>query len=765
MSWDVILELMDGRREEADLARPFEPAENEVRVRLARNGNTHTFHFSKVCCVLMQSEAHPAQFSSPEQAMEEVVTVTGNRYRVAVLKNRQSSAGFYGLSMESTHPYKLIFFTTQGVKARRGDRPIGEILADKGLVTHESVDKALKQQKLLRDKRLGDIISRRHDLPRQVIENAIENAQKDGKVSPRKVGDILIEAGLVTREQVDAALSNQDVDKRKKIGRLLIDDGLITEDQLLWALAVKFRMPLINLDTVVPTKNALACLPANLIYSLQVLPLEDDGKRVVVATSEPTDYSISDSLRFYIKRRIELVVATSSQISRGILKYYPKEEYPVEEIISSLSDEQFTVEEETEETGVNEADSQIVTLVNKILLDGYAKKASDIHFEPGQHGDPFQVRYRVDGICRVVHKVPTLFKKAIISRLKILSNLDISERRKPQSGKIVIRHQSKLIEYRVEVTPTVGGNEDAVLRILTCAEPLPLGKMDLAEQNFKALKSILDQPSGFILCVGPTGSGKTTTLHSALKYLNTPEVKIWTVEDPVEITQPGLRQVQVHPKIGLTFAEVLRGFLRSDPDVIMVGEIRDAETAKTAIDACLTGHLVLSTLHTNTAPETIVRLIEMGMDPFNFADALLGVLAQRLTRRLCETCRQPYHPDRETYDELVRIYHTEWFEKHGGAGYSPSLRLMKRVGCDRCNGSGYRGRLAVHELFLCTEEIKKAIRSRANADELRNMALQNGMRTLIMDGIQKVFQGMTDLEEILYVCRYERNGGMETAHP
>ncbi|MBA4423206.1 MAG: type II secretion system protein E [Syntrophus sp. (in: bacteria)] len=759
MNYDLILELMDGRREEADLARPFQPAENEIRVKLARNGNTQTFHFSIVCCVMMKPKASPKMFSSLEQPLEEVITMTGNRYHVAVLKDQQFPNGFYGLQPDLTHPYTLIFFTTRGVKSRQEDRPIGAILEDKGLVTPSSIDKVLKQQKILREKRLGDIISEQHHMQHQIIEDAIENAHKSGKVSHRmKVGDILVEAGLVTKAQVETALLSQDTDKRKKIGRLLIEEGLITEDQLLKALAVKFRMPFIDLNTMVPTKEALACLSADIVHRLQVLPLEDDGKRIVVATSEPTDYSIPDSLRFYIKRRIELVVTTAAQIREAILKYYPKEEHHLEEIISNLSDDHLSVEEELEEAGINETDSQIVSLVNKILIEGYAKRASDIHFEPGQRGEPFQLRYRIDGICQVAHQIPTMFKRAIISRLKIMSNLDISERRKPQSGKIIILHQNNPIEYRVEVTPTIGGNEDAVLRILTAAKPMPLEEMALSEPNLKALKSILDQPNGFILCVGPTGSGKTTTLHSALKYLNTTEIKIWTVEDPVEITQAGLRQVQVHAKIGVNFHEVLRSFLRSDPDVIMIGEMRDAETAKTAIEACLTGHLVLSTLHTNTAPETVVRLIEMGMDPFTFADALLGILAQRLARRLCEKCKKPYHPDKQTYDELVQIYDAQWFQQHGGESYSPDLRLMKKVGCDICNGSGYRGRVAIHELFLSTEEIKKAIRHRANADELRLMALKDGMKTLIMDGIQKVFQGITDLEEILQVCRYERKG-------
>jgi len=294
------------------------------------------------------------------------------------------------------------------------------------------------------------------------------------------------------------------------------------------------------------------------------------------------------------------------------------------------------------------------------------------------------------------------------------------------------------------------------LRILPSSFPLPLEKIDFSESNLNAFRSILSQPYGIILCVGPTGSGKTTTLHSALRHLNTPEVKIWTVEDPVEITQEGLRQVQVQSKIGLTFQEVLRSFLRSDPDIIMIGEMRDAETAKTAIEASLTGHMVLSTLHTNSAPETITRLIEMGMDPFNFADALLGVLAQRLARRLCIKCKEPYHPNKQEYDELVQIYDPHAFEEQKGKAYSADLILMKKVGCETCNGSGYKGRIAIHELLINTDSIKQSIRQKAMIDDTRRLALREGMRTLLMDGIQKVFQGLTDRSEILQICRHEK---------
>jgi type II secretory ATPase GspE/PulE/Tfp pilus assembly ATPase PilB-like protein len=366
--------------------------------------------------------------------------------------------------------------------------------------------------------------------------------------------------------------------------------------------------------------------------------------------------------------------------------------------------------------------------------------------------EPFTIRYRVDGECYIAHKIPSIHKAAIISRLKILSELDIAERRRPQSGKIMLRYEGRKIEYRIEVTPTVGNQEDAVLRILAASKPLPLDAMGFSGTNLARFKEIITKPYGIILCVGPTGSGKTTTLHSALGHINKPVRKIWTAEDPVEITQPGLRQVQIHPKIGFNFADALRSFLRADPDVIMIGEMRDEETAKIAIEASLTGHLVLSTLHTNSAPETAVRLIEMGMDPFNFSDALLGIMAQRLTRSLCDNCKKTYHPDREEYDELVRSYGREWFTAHKMPDYLPELSLMRKNGCEKCGGTGYKGRIAFHELLVGTKKVKDYIKKSTGVEQLRDLAIEEGMRTLRMDGIMKVFQGITDYEQVNKVC-------------
>jgi len=335
-----------------------------------------------------------------------------------------------------------------------------------------------------------------------------------------------------------------------------------------------------------------------------------------------------------------------------------------------------------------------------------------------------------------------------VQRLKIMARLDISERRKPQDGKIRFKHSKGVIELRVATIPTANQNEDVVMRILAGSKPLPLDKMGFSERNLTRFKEIVQKPYGICLVVGPTGSGKTTTLHSALGFINTEDMKIWTAEDPVEITQKGLRQVQVQPKIEFTFAAAMRSFLRADPDVIMVGEMRDHETAAIGIEASLTGHLVFSTLHTNSAPETITRLLDMEIDPFNFADALLGIMAQRLIRTLCPKCKEGYHPSEEEWDEIMEVYGREFFSGLG-IKYSPDTTLYKPnpKGCAACNNTGYKGRMGVHELLTGTDEIKRAVQRRAPIDELRALALKQGMRTLLQDAMEKALRGVTDIKQ------------------
>jgi type II secretory ATPase GspE/PulE/Tfp pilus assembly ATPase PilB-like protein len=563
-----------------------------------------------------------------------------------------------------------------------------------------------------------------------------------------RVGDILITEGLVTREQVEDVLRTS---AKKKIGAMLIERGLVSEDQLLAALAAKFNIRFIDLSNVTPSLKALTSLSRNVVNQMQILPLELQGKTLVVATSEPTDNTISDSLRFITNYNIMLVTAVSRQIAAAIDRFYNFPSESLDAFIVEMNEDQPIVVEQAEEELYIEPDSKVILLVNRILVEAYQRNVSDIHFEPDLNKGPLQVRYRVDGQCVLTHEIPANHQKEVTARLKIMAKLDIAERRKPQSGKIFLYYQGKTIEYRVEITPTVGGHEDAVLRILTSAKPLPLNKMGFTPDNLTRFKELVQKPYGIILCAGPTGSGKTTTLHSAIATINTPDRKIWTAEDPVEIVQKGLRQVQVNPKIGFNFEQAMRSFLRADPDVIMIGEMRDVETAKTAIAASLTGHLVFSTLHTNSAPETIGRLVEMGLDPYNFSDALLGVMAQRLARKLCEHCKVSYRPSPQEYEEMVVHYGEKWFKEHGLPGLK-DVELKQKTGCAKCGGTGYSGRIALHELLIGSAAVKRAIKKNISVEELRELALQEGSRTLKMDGIQKVLLGITDLQQILRVC-------------
>jgi type II secretory ATPase GspE/PulE/Tfp pilus assembly ATPase PilB-like protein len=417
------------------------------------------------------------------------------------------------------------------------------------------------------------------------------------------------------------------------------------------------------------------------------------------------------------------------------------------------------------------ADNELVRLVNKIIVEAYQQGASDIHIEPRPGKEKTQIRFRKDGSLVNYIEVPASYRSALITRLKIMCDLDISEKRKPQDGKIKFKKFGPLdIELRVATLPTAGGVEDVVMRILAAGEPLPLDAMGFSPYNHENLIKCVEKPYGLFFVCGPTGSGKTTTLHSILGYLNRPDTKIWTAEDPVEITQKGLRQVQVNKKAGLDFATVMKAFLRADPDIIMVGEMRDAETTGIGIEASLTGHLVFATLHTNSAPESIIRLLDMGMDPFNFADALLGILAQRLAKRLCKECKVAYQPSPDEIKQLLHEYseellHTdrwskdpkasmegvykEWTQRYAREG---KFTLYKTKGCPACNDTGYKGRVGLHELLVGTDPVKKLIQEKARVAEILAEALNEGMRTLKMDGIEKVMQGITDMAQVRAVC-------------
>jgi type II secretory ATPase GspE/PulE/Tfp pilus assembly ATPase PilB-like protein len=411
---------------------------------------------------------------------------------------------------------------------------------------------------------------------------------------------------------------------------------------------------------------------------------------------------------------------------------------------------------------VSESDNTLVRLVNRLIADAVTLRASDIHIETYEAPRPVVIRLRVDGELLRHLELPAQYRFALVARLKIMADLDISEHRKPQDGKIdFARFGGPHVELRVVTVPTARGLEDVVLRLLSGLKPMPLDRIGLSAGNLAALRGVMAKAYGLILICGPTGCGKTTTLHSVMRELNTDKRKIWTAEDPVEISQEGLRQVQVNTRIGWTFAAAMRTFLRADPDVIMIGEMRDEETARIAVEASLTGHLVMSTLHTNSAPESITRLLEIGLDPFTFSDSLLGILAQRLVRRLCTDCRVAEPMDDNTLQSLVHQYLASsngigpkpeellarWRREHGDA--QGQLRHWRRVGCPRCEGTGYHGRMGLHEFLVTDETLREKIRHRASAAELQAAGLATGMVTLRQDGIEKVLAGDTDLAEVI----------------
>ena len=569
--------------------------------------------------------------------------------------------------------------------------------------------------------------------------------------------------GIITDRELTEAIGKA---RRNQIDieTILLQELKVTRDDLGKSMEQFYKVPYLGY-------NGSMVLPSSVFEGLNLsflsknfwVPIEKVGNKVVILIDNPFNKDKIQNIKLiFPKKVVELNVGLKADI-RDFLNSTVADSDNDSTSVDEMSDllhalksekDDGVTEIEPEDSGLNaisEEDSTIVKLVNKILVDGYDQGVSDIHIEPGIGKDNMEVRYRIDGTCRVFQEIPPMYKQAVISRLKIMGRLDIAERRMPQDGKIKMKYGGKEVEFRLATCPTVGGNEDALLRILAASKPIPLDKMNFTRRNVDLIKAMASKPYGLILVVGPTGSGKTTTLHSALGHINTRERKIWTAEDPVEITQKGLRQVQMLPKIGLDFARAMRAFLRGDPDVIMVGEMRDVETCSIGLEASLTGHLVFSTLHTNSAPETITRLTDMGMNPLNFADALLLIVAQRLVRTLCKECKEDYHPSQKEFEVLAREYGMEEFRKLG-IQYTNDLRLKKPAGCSKCNDTGYAGRTGLHEVLEGTEEMKRLIMSKALVEDLRAQAIKDGMTTLKQDGILKIFKGDCDLKQVLAVC-------------
>jgi len=571
----------------------------------------------------------------------------------------------------------------------------------------------------------------------------------------RSLLDCIAYRGLIKQADLDAAIE-ESLSREIDLETLLLDKYRVPRSALGSALSEFYQCPYVSYDErTVIDPELLKNLSFDYLRRSAWIPLKRQGTVLDIVINDPHDLEKGLDIRrafpgtttrfsVGLRRDIEqyLLVATG-QANGG----------SITEILGELVDEAGIERNGEAESGeIDENDSAIVRLANQVIAEAYRLGASDVHIEPYSDRKETAVRFRVDGTCFTYMRIPAVYRRAIVSRLKIMANLDIAERRKPQDGKIRYKlAKDREIELRVATLPTAGNNEDVVLRLLTAKDTMPLEAMDFTQDILQSIKELSERPHGIFLCVGPTGSGKTTTLHAVMKHINTDERKIWTAEDPIEITQEGLRQVQVHPKIGFTFATAMRAFLRADPDVIMIGEMRDKETADIAIEASLTGHLVMSTLHTNSSVETITRLLDMGCDSFNFADAMLGVLAMRLCKRICSDCKETYHPTQQEYDELVQGYGARYWDKLG-VPYTEDWTLSRGRGCEICNHSGFKGRVALHELLVGSEDVKNLIQAKARTAEILSVAMRDGMVTLLQNGIQKVLRGLTTYRQVRAVA-------------
>lgn len=698
-----------------------------------------------------------------------------------------TSKGLYLYAPADQEKVIRYFIPAQSIKTYQIGLKIGEMLIQENLASKNQVEAAISRQLDLRRQRIGDYLSENQIVTREQLNQAIRH--QEGQPILR-LGEALIQLELITQEQLDSALFKQKDNRTKPIGQILVDMGMVDQRALNGALAKKLGIPYVSLTKFSVDKSVIGLVSAAFARKHDLIPVCLYDHSLVVAFEDPLNSKAIEELRFLTQLKIVPAMASRDDIKLAISKHYSTDnksafDYPeagrshddydfhaaldiadseVKEVkIGDLASKLFTEDNNIEMSlePVAESDNTLVQLVNKMIMDAYTNGVSDIHIEtyPGRKNT--RVRFRKDGTLTDYLEIPSNYRSAVISRIKIMSQLDISERRKPQDGKIDFQQFGPAkVELRVATIPTTSGLEDIVMRVLAAAKPVAMDKLGLKPNILTTLTRLMERPYGLVLVCGPTGSGKTTTLHSLLGHINTPNRKIWTAEDPIEITQPGLRQVQVNSKIGWTFATAIRSFLRADPDVIMVGEMRDQETAKIGIEASLTGHLVLSTLHTNTAPESVVRLLDLGMDPFNFADALLAVLAQRLAKTLCTQCKEAYTPTTTEINDLLAefiegsglestLIMQEWQENYANQN---KFTLCKAVGCDACGHSGYRGRLGLHELMTVSPQIKKLTQSHAPVSDLLIAAIDAGMRTLKQDGIDKVLQGLTDIGQVRSVC-------------
>ena len=724
-----------------------------------------------------EADSQFAALSQPEASTYQIVLKTGGQLVGPTVGHVETEFGLFLFPPQGqSGAVTRMFIPRQAWASFELGPRIDEVLLAQRSVTPQQVRKAVDTQEKLRQQKIGDILVMRQIVSSDQLLAAIDRQTKMPLV---RIGEALISLRMVNEQQLKEAIAQQKNDRSVPIGELLVRMGVVSANDLRTALARKMGYPIVNLDLFPIEADALRRLSYSVALRLQVMPLLIREGRLVVAMNDPARRRAAvDEVEFNAQMKVVPVLAHIESLDAALHTAYERiggasgqrptpgsgiadNEIATEKLVETLEKE--GQDRGDDDKPIEQSDNSLVRLINNMVIEAHRDGVSDIHIESYPGREKIRIRFRKDGLLRTYLELPPNYRNALIARIKIMCDLDISERRKPQDGKINFSKFSAphKLELRVATIPTNSSLEDVVIRILASAKPMPMDRLDLSETNLTRLKLAIERPYGMVLCVGPTGSGKTTTLHSALSHINVPERKIWTAEDPIEITQPGLRQVQVNPRIDWTFAKALRAFLRADPDVVMVGEIRDSETAQVAIEASLTGHLVMSTLHTNSAPETVTRLLDMGMDPFNFADSLLAVLAQRLVRRLCVACRRSTPATPALIDELLADYMHAFGTETPPVGPDAVLAGWKQrnsrdgrllahhsPGCAACDHTGFKGRAGMHELMVISRELRQLIQTGSRAALLQQVALSEGMRTLRQDGIEKVFAGVTTMEEV-----------------
>lgn len=759
--------LIDGKSISGHLERAFLPKEGEVAIR--SQGKVHVLPLDQICCIVFKDfSGNHNSHHTPDEKIENIVTRGNETYSVRLLHEETTENllhGFYAIPADQGSGDSRIFFSRTGIINRRENNQLGEILNEAGDVSKKNIANALNEQEQLKKRKVGEIISEQFhipqesidkavqkrkageiiseqfDIPQESIDKAVNEVKNSNKYASHRVGEILISFGLVSKEQVDTALKEQRLNKQKQIGEILVENKIITAQELLMALALKFRMSVVNLDDILPDPATIDLVKADTVRKFNVFPVSSDEKGITIATSSFVNLTALDILHFCTNRRVEMVLAARNQIESYIDRYYDNEgdnyNVNIDDAISEIGIEDQDHDQSYEISLKDEAKAApIIRLANKTLMDGVKAGASDIHILPQQN--ELKVSFRVNGLLQQHMRFDMRVHKILVARFKIISNMDISERRLPQDGRFKVKINNRDIEFRVSSMPSQYG-ENLVLRILdkSCG-PVGMDQLGLDAKDAEIINHIVRSSHGMLLVTGATGSGKSTTLASVLRGLAHEPKHVLSLEDPIEIDVTGINQIQVHEKIGLSFAKALRNVLRHDPDIIMVGEIRDHDTAMIAVQAALTGHVLLSTLHTNNAAAAFTRLCNMGVEPYLASATVKGIITQQLLPKLCEKCRST----RMLEDDVVKFIASHGIDTKGLVDHIST-------GCDYCSETGISGRVLVYEFMNVTRELQKLVTQEASVKTLHENACRLGMRPIVNMAVEVSQKGLVSIDSIL----------------